>query len=360
MFNVLSLGNICEDLNVLQTFLILKNIITVAKFLVPLLLIIMISFDIYKGYVLTGDFKANSKTFKTIGNRLVAALIIFFIPTIIDLVVDIENDDISFNLSECLSVTSTELEAKKLLSKNECTDSNKRWNSNTNTCEVVINTNQTTKRVITTKNNNSNNEENTSGSTTSTIKKIDSLYYYNQVNYPNTPFCYGSATVANSGCGAASFAMITSTYTDPSYDLSYVAKWLCNNGHTSGGLGSSTVLSQKTLDYFNLNVDILFNKLTTVKGYNYGTTYNQTEGDAMLKAVQDGKSVMFGMPGHWSVVGPNSECSSTKFYLYNPSRPSMNGCYTPKELFNATYNYSNRCYNQNWCGWDVAYAFYNR
>ena len=79
----------------------------------------------------------------------------------------------------------------------------------------------------------------------------------------------------------------------------------------------------------------------------------------MLKAVNSGKSVMFGMPGHWAVVGPNKECPSSKFYLYNPGRPTSNGCYSPEELFQYTYNYSNRCRIKNWCGWDIAIAFSN-
>ena len=191
-------------------------------------------------------------------------------------------------------------------------------------------------------------------------KSMDSLTYYNQSDYMSTPMCAGEKTIANSGCGVVSFAMIASSYSNPKFTPEVVGTWFCQNYRslTDSGLDEDAVTKNDTLSHFGLKGEVLWDK-TGGSSYNYGTTYNSSEGSAMLRAVNSGKSVMFGMPGHWSVVGPNSQCPNTKFYLYNPSRPTSNGCYTPEELFQFTYNYGNRCTRTGWCGWDVAIALYN-
>ena len=192
------------------------------------------------------------------------------------------------------------------------------------------------------------------------VHKASSLVYYNQGSYSSVPFCSGGNTVANSGCGAASFAMAASTFSNPSYNPAVVGSWFCQNYSSlaNGGLNEDAVTTSATLSHFGLKGEVLFDK-TGRGSYNYGTSYNPSEGNAMLKAVQSGKSVMFGMPGHWSILGPNPACSANQFYLYNPGRVTSNGCYTPEALFQYTYNYSNRCTNTGWCGWDVAIALYS-
>jgi len=184
---------------------------------------------------------------------------------------------------------------------------------------------------------------------------LESLIYYSQGSYSDIPFCLNGNTVANSGCGAVSFSMIASSYVNPSYNPKVVANWFCANklSLSDGGLEDEAVVASDTLKKFGLRADVIFDK-TNQSDHNYGTVYNSVEGSNILRAVNAGKSVMFGMPGHWAVAGPNIECSSDKFYLYNPSRPTSNGCYTPEELFTYTYNYNNRCKNTGWCGWDVA------
>lgn len=183
-------------------------------------------------------------------------------------------------------------------------------------------------------------------------KKVKNLNYIAQGNYSHLPFC-STSTVASSGCGAASFAMIASSYSDSKYNMEYVASWFCTNQYSlsNGALRNEAVLSQTTLSHFGLEGGIIFG------GGNYsGSTYNSTYGNAILNAVQNGKSVMLGIPKHWVVAGPNDSCSSEQVYLYDPGFPSRNGCYTPYNLFLITYNSRNHCIKEGICGWDIGIA----
>ena len=120
---------------------------------------------------------------------------------------------------------------------------------------------------------------------------------------------------------------------------------------TDGGLRNEAVVNSQTLNAFGLNGEVIFGN-----GTYSGTSYNASSGNAMLKAVQDGKAVMFGMPGHWAVAGPNEKCNNNQVYLYDPGMSSRNGCYTPQELFQLTYNSRNRCNTTGICGWDIGIA----
>lgn len=73
--------DICSDLGVLRIMYMVKGFLTIVKVLVPFILIIMASIDIYKVVI-----KTSEKPFKTILNRFIAAFFVFFIPTFINLV----------------------------------------------------------------------------------------------------------------------------------------------------------------------------------------------------------------------------------------------------------------------------------
>ncbi len=74
--------DVCESSGFLQALLILKTIFVIICLLVPIILIFTISMDVYKLITNPGDTK---KVFPLISKRLIAALIILFIPTIVNL-----------------------------------------------------------------------------------------------------------------------------------------------------------------------------------------------------------------------------------------------------------------------------------
>lgn len=313
----------CNDPALIGILSVTRKILEIIQIVVPILLLISISLTFMK-LVAKPDEK---KYLKNIKNSIISTFIIFFIPIFINVLFNAMGE--SNTVSSCWQMAGT--------IKQDA---------------VYMPIEETPKKTIFT-----DPDEYEQGIQ---IKKLEQLIYYSQMNYPGTPFCTGGNDVAKMGCGSVSYAMIASSYNNPTFEPVNVSNWFCQNklGETDGGLTNAAATASDAAKHFGLRYTILFDKSGS-DDMNYGTSYNPTEGNAMLQAVQNGKAVMFGMPRHWSVLGPHPSCSENQFYLYNPGRPTSNGCYTPQELFNFTYNYGNYCNTIAWCGWDIAIAFSN-
>ena len=313
----------CQNYALIGLFSIVRRILSLIQIIAPILLIISLMITFSK-IVMNPEEKKNQKK---IINSILATVILFFIPTFVNAVFGLLGN--STSISSCWQNAGGVTQAA-----------------------VYVPLEKEEKKSIVVP-----PEDYQKGKQ---VKQLTELIYYAQGNYSNVSFCNGSRTLANSGCGAVSYAMIASSYSSSSFTPPNVANWFCTNhfSTSNGALRNEAATSQDALAHFGLKAEVLFDK-SGQSSMNYGTSYNSQEGSKMLEAVQQGKAVMFGMPKHWSVVGPNALCPSNKFYLYNPGRPSSNGCYTPEELFQYTYNYNNHCNKSGWCGWDIAIAFYN-
>lgn len=75
--------DICSDVDALRTLYVVKSFLNIGKVLVPLILIVMCSIDIYKVVI-----KTSYKPYSAIFRRFVSALLVFFIGTIIDVVLN--------------------------------------------------------------------------------------------------------------------------------------------------------------------------------------------------------------------------------------------------------------------------------
>jgi len=312
----------CSDYAMVGILSVVRRLLSLFQIIAPILCIISLSIT----FIQLVNNPDNKKLLPKIRNSIIALFVVFFVPVIVNVLFAMLDD--STPLSSCWQMANYTYQAATY---------------------VPVDERGRTSFI------NDPSSYSQGGSTSS--KELKELVYYNQHYYVTVPFCKGDNTVSDSGCGAVSFAMIASSYVSPTYDPRVVATWFCQNkpNLSDGGLDEDAVSSSDTLSHFGLQGQVLFDK-TGGSSMNYGTTYNASEGSKILSAVRSGKSVMFGMPGHWGVAGPNESCSSDKVYFYNPSRPTSNGCYTPEELFNYTYNYSSRCTKKGWCGWDVAIA----
>lgn len=184
--------------------------------------------------------------------------------------------------------------------------------------------------------------------------------YFNQKNYSHVPYCSGKYTVATSGCGATSLAIIVNAFTDRKYNPEIVSEYLCEHGFGNGaGTSWKAYTDEELLDYFDLTVDVLFKVDSSLKKGDAGQTYDAEKGNQILKSIQNGMGVILNIPNHYVVIGPNEQCKSNEVYYYQVSNSDENGCYTPKELFEQSYNYRNRCTNAGNCGWKGAFAFKN-
>ena len=75
----------CQETPVLRIFQILGIIMTIVKILIPVVLIVLISIDLFKAF-LNADDKAITSAKETGIRRIIAAIIIFFVPTIVSVI----------------------------------------------------------------------------------------------------------------------------------------------------------------------------------------------------------------------------------------------------------------------------------
>ena len=78
----------CEENNVLLTFQIIGYVLFIAKIIIPLLLIILGTIDCAKAAISSND-KANQEALSSLIRRIIAAVIIFLIPTIVSFVLSL-------------------------------------------------------------------------------------------------------------------------------------------------------------------------------------------------------------------------------------------------------------------------------
>lgn len=81
----------CEENRVLKVFQILGYIIFGAKIIVPLILLILGTIDFAKAVISSND-KAPQEALKSFGLRIVAAIIVFLIPTFLEFLITLIND----------------------------------------------------------------------------------------------------------------------------------------------------------------------------------------------------------------------------------------------------------------------------
>ena len=80
--------NFCNEVAVLKIFKLVGYIIIIAKIAIPLILIVLGALDLYKG-VIGKDEKDLFAALKTFVLRIFAGVVVFFIPTIIDVAFDV-------------------------------------------------------------------------------------------------------------------------------------------------------------------------------------------------------------------------------------------------------------------------------
>jgi len=93
--------DICTDPNFLKALYIILNIIKIVSCLIPILIIIMVSIDIFKD-VLNPNASEIKKNFSTSGKRIVAALLVFLVFNILSIITNSLDTTYSENFTSCL------------------------------------------------------------------------------------------------------------------------------------------------------------------------------------------------------------------------------------------------------------------
>ena len=150
--------------------------------------------------------------------------------------------------------------------------------------------------------------------------------------------------------------MIAATFGNKNYKPTDIRNIMC------GSIGKSLGYEKGALGYWFYTNSTLLNELgltsqTIVSFDSSSNTYNSSNASAILSAVQAGKGVILYIPGHYIALGQHPNCTTNQVYNYDPGNRSNRGCYTMRELWDKTYNYSNRCASDGNCGCKGAWAF---
>ena len=335
--------DLCGNYSVLKFISVAMNIVTLIQIIAPILLIITASIGLTKAMI-HPDGKTDKKEVMNLVRKGIALIIIFMIPVFIISVLGIvgESYHVPFSITTCIENASDKEYLLSLQKQN--LEEQKRNNETEDKRKPIIQPYDQEK------------------SNTQNVKSLD---YINQGWYRNLSFCK-SDTIASSGCGAVSFSMIvkgySNLYRNDSNDsiVKEVRDWFCDmrGWNTNGGMHSSYMYHEKTLEHFQLKAEVLFKNSEI--GF-WSNTLQSNESSAIFQAVKkEGKSVILGIPGHWCVIGPNSKCSDNQVYMYDPSSAPKTTCYTMEELYQVTYNHKNQCNSKNgMCGWAIAMAFWS-
>lgn len=106
--------SICEDSNFLSTVLLAKEILTIIKIGVPIILIIMCAIDLGKQVLNT-----EAKSYQRVLKRAIAAVAVFFIPTIVTAFLDMVGTQ-NYTTTACWTNANTvTIEAKRAQEKQE-------------------------------------------------------------------------------------------------------------------------------------------------------------------------------------------------------------------------------------------------
>lgn len=96
--------DVCQEPAILKVIWYIENVINVAFFIVPMVLIVMISVDLFKNVISKEDDM--QKNIVILRNRLLYCVAMFFVPTIISVLLNIVEDsigDLNVNYSSCIS-----------------------------------------------------------------------------------------------------------------------------------------------------------------------------------------------------------------------------------------------------------------
>ena len=149
---MLFLSNVCEKSSFLKGIYFIKELIHYTCILLPIGLIIMIMIDLIKNVISKGEDM--NKNIKMAGKRILYCIIVFLIPTVVNLSVSILNQaDISINYNECL--TNANLSSIKGFEETE-----EEIKEDSYTAKAPTDPNSGNRRIVSGGNSNNNNNNN--------------------------------------------------------------------------------------------------------------------------------------------------------------------------------------------------------
>ena len=355
----------CSDILLLIAFNIINKIIFIAKIVLPLIIIIKTTISI--GKEVSGF---NAPNFKEIFNKfkvsIISAIMIFFVPTTIDLIFNIVDDGYSNNSFACLlTVNKSNIENAYIMEANKYVEIlEKSYSiSNYNNAKSAINSindddkrNIMLARIDRIKKENSTSitkspSKNSSSTTVTTASSSSSFKYYKQCGE------YGKINnydTCNCGCGYVALSMIVDNINNTNYTPVGIINNLPPSSYTSGNCAiyDSTLTTNQLTSLYNIVPTVLFNRNSSASA-----TETNNRKNILTDYLKNNYMIILLVPGHYIVL---NGINNNKISVYDPANSAKTHEYTINELYNEYKNHKNRCSDKNICGFVYAVGYKKR
>ena len=358
---------ICNDPKILELALMGKTAISLLQFIAPLGVIIFAGLDILKA-VTAKDQDGIRKQINHIPKRLIAMVVLFFVPTFVDLTMNVV--DSTFEYTSCFTAASkdnieglyTEM-ANERLAQVKAYIGTEDWRSNEayallDKAEIaILNIKTETTRV---------ELENKADSTRATIKQKEdkekqdaiikteleldldaynppdgstnpspspspgtgTIPYYNQCDSRWGSQTFYTGSYCRQSCGATSLAMVVSGIGNNSNAIpTVIGDKMKSMGLPATFVSHDAFTNSSFLGYFGI-------KGTRINGSDKTTVLN-----AFRTQLNAGHPIIVNLPGHYVVV---DHIKDGKFHMWDPGTQSYNGYYDDAGMWELIINYKNR------------------
>ena len=224
----------CENSSILSMLLLVKNFLNLLTIIVPIVLILYTMLDLIKNQI-----DVDKKYLKVIGKRFIYAILIFLVPTIINLIVT--NIDEGNKYLTCYKEATTE-NIKYYRAREEAEKKKEEEQKNIEKEKADLKRKQieNTRNVLSEQNK--KKEEDKNNSSTPNINSGNTCIYF-QGDYASHSYNSSCGSIASCGCGTTSTAVILCTMLkDPSYEPIRVTREVCKMGGCTSGGSSMNVL----------------------------------------------------------------------------------------------------------------------
>ncbi len=364
--------SICNDPGFLEIMVIVKQTINVIKIVAPFILIFMMMFDIIKA-VTSGRYDDISKNIKKIPKRLIAAVMIFLVPTVLELLLNLIDEKVDY--ANCITNANYETiqnlyldRADSYVTQAEETeneyDLNQAKASVTSLSDEELKTKYSKrlevvqKSIENKKNDKYHKNEEAYQKAYTKFKEskgnlsLNKLYpYYNQCDarWTKVQTSAGLYDSCRNGCGYNSLSMVISGLkSNPDITPAIVIPSVIPFS------GSKTAISDAAL--YSNNLTVLYNVKPEVLFYRGQSMSIEQKKQKIVEALKQNKPIVLLIPGHYIAL---VSISNNKISVLDPYNQVYNGNYTIDELYDKWYNYSNRCTRQNICGFIFAVSYSN-
>ncbi len=197
----------CSDYGIAQYIYALKQVMEIIHFVVPIILIIMIAVQLIK--MLSSPDDPQGKKMKSLINKIIATVLIFFIPYIVDLFVSLIPN--SFSVASCwqsaddIVTVMNEYEFEELENEDPYEDSRKKVNDEYETFGVSEQNQDSTTNNNSNKNNKKDNDNNNADignpegtdNASKNVKKMRKKVVNYALKFKGNPYVWGGNSLTN-------------------------------------------------------------------------------------------------------------------------------------------------------------------